>query len=334
MTPLSDATLDHLRGLGDSPALDATRYEMLGELGRGGMGAVYRVRDRELGREVALKVIGDAGGPDASQRLAREARALARLEHPGIVPVHDAGVLPDGRVYYTMKLVRGERLDQRLQRGLTLGESLRLFGRIAEAVAFAHANGVIHRDLKPQNVMLGAFGEVLVLDWGLAKLRAEPAGGSPAPPAIGTLPGRQTPAKPAANGSTAIDTQDGVVIGTPGFMAPEQASGDIRQIDERTDVYALGAILRSLTAAAGGRPSRPLTAIIGRATAAESALRYTSAAALAEDVARLQDGHPVHAYRENPLERLMRLARRHQVAVALVLAYLLMRVALLLITGR
>jgi serine/threonine protein kinase len=325
--PLSDAALDHLRGLGDAPVLDGTRYELVAELGRGGMGAVYRVRDRELGREVALKVIGDVAPPDASQRLAREARALARLEHPGIVPVHDAGVLPDGRVYYTMKLVRGERLDERLRRGLSLNESFRLFGRIAEAVAFAHANGVIHRDLTPQNVMIGAFGEVLVLDWGLAKLRLEPAG-APLIPAPASL------AHPSPAAPPTPHTQDGVVIGTPGFMAPEQASGDTRRIDERTDVYALGAILRSMVRASGGRLGRPLAAIVARATAAVPGARYPSVTALADDVARLQDGQPVDAYRENIFERVVRLARRHQVAVTLVVAYLLMRVGLLVLTGR
>ncbi|HSA54214.1 MAG TPA: serine/threonine-protein kinase [Gemmatimonadaceae bacterium] len=326
MTSLSDAALDRLRTLGDGLALDGTRYELLGELGRGGMGTVYRVRDRELGREVALKVTADlAPTPDAARRLRREARALARLEHPGIVPVHDAGTLPDGRVFYTMKLVRGERLDQRLTRGLLPGDALRLFSRVAEAVAFAHANGVIHRDLKPQNIMIGAFGEVLVLDWGLAKVRAELAEAG--------LPGAQPPS-PAATGSEPASTLDGVVIGTPGYMAPEQAAGNTLAVDERTDVFALGAILRDLAAATGARPGRPLAAIVARATAPDPADRYPSVQAVNEDVARLQDGHPVTAYRENVLERVARLARRHRTAVALVVAYLLMRIALLLLTGR
>jgi serine/threonine protein kinase len=328
-TPLSDAALDHLRALGDAPLLAGTRYEMVTELGRGGMGAVYCVRDRELGRELALKVIGDVAPADASQRLALEARALARLEHPGIVPVHDAGVLPDGRVYYTMKLVRGERLDERLRRGLSMSEALRLFGRIAEAVAFAHANGVIHRDLKPQNVMIGAFGEVLVLDWGLAKLRVGPASEPPS-----RAPASPAHASPGAPPTPQSHTQDGVVIGTPGFMAPEQASGDTRQIDERTDVHALGAMLRSMALAGGGRLGRPIAAIVARATAAVPDARYPSVTALAEDVARLQDGQPVDAYRENLFERVVRISRRHRVAVTLVVAYLLMRVTLLLFTGR
>ena len=329
MTLLSDAALVRLRSLGDAPALEGTRYELLGELGRGGMGAVYRVHDRELGREIALKVISDlAPSPDGARRLRREARALARLEHPGIVPVHDAGTLPDGRVFYTMKLVRGERLDVRLRRGLTPGDALRLFSRVADAVAFAHANGVIHRDIKPQNIMIGAFGEVLVLDWGLAKVRAE----------IAEEAVRAAPIAPAAHEESttapAASTLDGVVIGTPGYMAPEQEAGRSGAADERADVFALGAVLRYLVEGTGARPGRPLLAIIARATAPDPAQRYQSVADLAADVARLQDGQPVDAYRENVFERLGRIARRHQTAIALVVAYLLMRVALLLFTGR
>lgn len=340
MTPLSDAALDRLRSLGEAPALEGTRYEMAGELGRGGMGTVYRVLDRELGREVALKVIADpAFAPDGAARLRREARALARLEHPGIVAVHDAGTLPDGRAFYTMKLVRGERLDQRLQRSLTTGDALRLFARVADAVAFAHASGVIHRDLKPQNIMIGAFGEVLVLDWGLAKLRRERAddtigAAAAGADASGTAAAGATIPSHATAATDSAATLDGVVIGTPGYMAPEQAAGHAATIDERTDIFALGALLGYLVSGTGTRPGRPLAAIIARATAADPGERYQSVRALAEDVARLQDGQPVQAYPENILERMGRLARRHRTAVALVVAYLLMRAVLLLLTGR
>lgn len=355
MTTLSDAALERLRSLGDAPALDGTRYELLDELGRGGMGAVYRVRDRALGREVALKVVPDVGrGPDIAQRLEREARALARLEHPGIVPVYDAGVLADGRLFYTMKLVRGERLDAHLQRGILLGEALRLFARICEAVAFAHANGVIHRDLKPQNVMLGAFGEVLVLDWGLAKLRDHDPVAWPgrSPPSVRTefrwgagdaatrspgpsdQPFASDRASVAHSAGAEATTRDGIALGTPGYMAPEQASGEVARIDERTDVFALGAILRTMVTATGERPSRALAAIIARASALEPSMRYPRVTDLGNDIARLQDGQPVSAHRENLLERATRLARRHQVAIGLILAYLLMRVALLVMAGR
>src|SRR5438128_5058250 len=178
------------------------------------MGTVYLAHDRELDRPVALKVLQDVpANSEAATRLVREARIIARLEHPGIVPVHDAGALPDGRFYYVMKLVRGRRLDDRAARPAALAERLQLFQKICDAVAFAHAHGVIHRDLKPQNIMLGAFGEALVLDWGLAKQTAER---EPAPmmPSDGTRP-------------PGTHTQQGTVLGTPGFMAPEQARGDV-----------------------------------------------------------------------------------------------------------
>jgi len=170
MTWLSDATLERLREAGDWPDLSGTRYEAQGVLGKGGMSTVYRARDRELDREVALKVMGPAEGDGTVARLRNEARVLARLEHPGLVPVHDVGTLPDGRVFYVMRLVRGKRLDEHARQERSLPALLRLFERVCEAVAFAHAQGVLHRDLKPANVMVGPFGEVLVLDWGLAKL--------------------------------------------------------------------------------------------------------------------------------------------------------------------
>jgi serine/threonine protein kinase len=170
MTWLSDRTLDHLREVADEPDLSGTRYRLLEPVGRGGMGRVYRARDTGLDRDVALKVLHTHEAA-AADRLIAEARILARLEHPGIVPVHDAGTLPDGRVFCAMKLVRGKRLDALAREpDVDLPERLRIFQRICETVAFAHAHGVLHRDLKPQNVMVGAYGEVLVLDWGIAKL--------------------------------------------------------------------------------------------------------------------------------------------------------------------
>jgi serine/threonine protein kinase len=161
---LSDAAVDRLRRLDDRPDFSATRYELGEEIGRGGMGIVFRGRDRELARDVAIKVTTWSTEADAD-RLRREARTLADLEHPGIVPVHDVGQLPDGRVYSVMTLVRGERLDACAAR-LPLNDRLRLFDRICDTVSFAHARGVIHRDLKPANIMIGHFGQVLVLDWG------------------------------------------------------------------------------------------------------------------------------------------------------------------------
>src|SRR5579862_7906516 len=180
---LSDQALDRLRVAVEMPDLSGTSYVLLGKLGAGGMGGVFRVEDTALGRQVALKVIGiaDSSG-EFGARLLREAKIIAQLEHPGIVPVHDVGMLPDGRVFYTMKLVQGRRLDHYRDELTTLPERLRIFQKICDAVAFAHAHRVLHRDLKPQNIMVGRFGEVLVMDWGLAKLLNAEASAAAIPP--------------------------------------------------------------------------------------------------------------------------------------------------------
>src|SRR5436190_23982459 len=168
---LSDSALERLREGAEAPDLASTRYRLLERIARGGMGVVYAAQDENLQRRVALKVLDVPGTDgDLANRLNREARVLARLEHPGIVPVHDVGTLSDGRVFYTMKFVKGQRLDKHIEAVPSLPDRLRLFLRICDAVAFAHAHGVLHRDLKPANVMVGAFGEVLVMDWGLAKI--------------------------------------------------------------------------------------------------------------------------------------------------------------------
>ncbi|HET8774984.1 MAG TPA: serine/threonine-protein kinase [Thermoanaerobaculia bacterium] len=279
MSWLSDDTIARLREITEQPDLTGTRYELVRELGRGGMGIVYEVRDRELDRSVAMKVLVEA----MAEEWRAEAKIIAALEHPGIVPVHDAGDLPDGRYYYTMKLVRGERLDVWAAQGHMRTERLRLLVRICEPVAFAHANGVVHRDLKPENVMVGEFGAVLVMDWGVAN-----------------------------------------IAGTPGYMAPE------RSRDARSDVYALGAILAFLV----GDPPRALRAIIDRARADEPAQRYANARGLGDDVLRFLDGEPVSAYRENVFERLGRWVSRYRVLVAMLFAYLLMRVIVLFWTNR
>ena len=164
---LSDSVVQHLRQVVDLPDLAGTRYDLESEIGRGGMGVVYAARDRDLDRRVALKVMDAA--------LSSEPRLIARLEHPAIVPVYESGALPDGRVFYAMKLVAGARLDRHLDSGPGLGERLRVIQRVGEALGFAHAQGVPHRDLKPQNVMVGAFGEVYVMDWGVEGVAGTPA---------------------------------------------------------------------------------------------------------------------------------------------------------------
>lgn len=170
---ISDSAIDRLRRLDDRPDFSGTRYELFEELGRGGMGVVFRAHDRELDRDVAVKVTALHIGSDLA-RLRREARTLASLEHAGIVPVHEIGALADGRLFLVMGLVRGERLDVHAA-ALSLADRLRLFDRVCDTVAFAHARGIIHRDLKPANIMVGAFGQVQIVDWGLAG-SAEPGG--------------------------------------------------------------------------------------------------------------------------------------------------------------
>lgn len=296
---LPDGALDHLREVASEPDLAGTPYEIVSTIGQGGMGTVYLARDRELDREVALKVVNLH--EEDTERMLREARILARLEHPGIVPVHDVGVLPDGRAWYVMKRVRGSRLDEHA-RALSLPDRLRAFERICEAVAFAHAHGVIHRDLKPENVMVGPFGEVLVMDWGVARIDGE-------------------------------EEVRGTVMGTPGYMAPEQERGEVERIDERTDVYALGAIL-SFLLEGEERVPKPLQAIRSRAMAAEPEERYAGVRELSADLGRYLDGLPVAAYRESLLEQAGRVFRRYRAPILIVLAYLLMRALLILILGR
>src|SRR3954452_21205120 len=169
---IPDQVVSRLQTEMQTPDLSGTRYRALELLGHGGMGAVWLAQDSILQRRGALKIFtAENSSADLASRLMQEAVVLARLEHPGIVPVHDAGTLADGRTFYCMKLVEGQTLD-RYARKLALRERLRLFQRIAEPLAFAHSRGIIHRDLKPANVMVGSFGEVLIMDWGLAKVMA------------------------------------------------------------------------------------------------------------------------------------------------------------------
>jgi serine/threonine protein kinase len=242
-----------------------------------------------------------------------------------------------------MKLVRGKRLDQHVCPGMALTERLQLFAKICDAVAFAHSHGVIHRDLKPQNIMVGAFGEVLILDWGVAKelgrANSHPAESEGSEPTSKCQPGH---------------TQAGTVLGTQGYMAPEQARGETEHIDERADVYALGAILYfMLTGRApvneppvdrptmSGQASlvrprqldrsipRPLEAICLKALAVERGERYAGVTELSADVADFLAGRRVRAYPEGVLEIALRLSTKYRTVLALLLAYLLMRILFL-----
>jgi serine/threonine protein kinase len=321
---LTDAALERLREAADAPDLSGTRYRLVEKLGQGGMGGVFSVEDTELERKVALKVISIADSQGTwSARLLQEARVVAKLEHPGIVPVHDAGVLPDGRPYYTMKLVQGQRLDEYLGTAANLSDRLRIFLRICDPVSFAHAHHVLHRDLKPANVMIGPFGEVLVMDWGLSKIlhAPEPAG----------LRADQNAELPGAN-SSRQQTEHGSVLGTPGYMAPEQVRGDA-SLDQRADIYSLGAILQFLIADAAP-VSKVLTAIRKKAMENDPAERYQSVPELASDVAHFLDGMSVTAYPEGPLARAWRWVRRNQVWILLLLAYMLARTLLIFFRPR
>jgi serine/threonine protein kinase len=261
--------------LGPGPAPPASarpaiaRYEILGELGRGGMGEVFRGRDIDLGREIAFKVLRKQHRehPRLARRFVEEAQIGGQLVHPGIVPIYELGNLADGRPFFTMKLVEGRTLhdllaarptasEERAGRGSAdpaqtpteglpsphddLPRLLAIFEQVCQTMAYAHARGVIHRDLKPSNIMVGGFGEVQVMDWGLAKVlprggeaNREKARSELAASVIRTV--RST--------SPADASQAGSVLGTPAYMCPEQASGDIEAIDERADVFGLGSIL-------------------------------------------------------------------------------------------
>ena len=311
---LSDNKLDQLRSLVSDADFGATKYTIVKELGRGGMGTVYLAEDGELNRLVALKVLKTSEvTDDLRNRMVREAQIIARLEHPGIVPVHDVGTLPDGRIFYAMKFVRGSRLDEYASQASSLNDRLRKFQAVCDAVAFAHAHGVIHRDLKPQNIMIGSFGEVLVLDWGVAKILK---------PQINTEErGLELRSSLFISGQTS----DGVVVGTRDYMAPEQARGETERLDERADVYSLGAVL-SFLLRDQPKVSKAAVAICSKAMAQSPNDRYASASELSQDIGRLLDAEPVSAYRESAVEKAGRWISKNRFLVLLVLAYLLMRI--------
>jgi eukaryotic-like serine/threonine-protein kinase len=341
---LSDKVVEKLREGGDLPDLSGTRYRLLGRVARGGMAVVYAAHDEMLDRRVALKVLDlpDRNG-SLAKRLNCEARVLARLEHPGIVPVHDVGTLADGCVFYTMKFVEGLRLDKHIESVASLSDRLRLFLRVCDSVAFAHARGVLHRDLKPANIMVGAFGEVLVMDWGLARVLRDAGRGQPARDPDATIvdvPLSSREDSGDTRGTAA--TGRGTVLGTPGYMSPEQARGETEKLDQRSDIYSLGAVLRFLLACgenAGSfrrphRADKAIAAICAKAMAEDSAARYSSVTELAADVSHYLDGVPVSARKETMVEKAARFYRKYSVAILLITAYLLMRVLILVFFHR
>ena len=277
------------------------RYDIGELIGSGGQGDVYRVYDRELRRHMVMKVIGPdgAGDPIALARFVQEAQITAQLQHPNIVPVHEIGTLSNGTRYYTMAEVRGRTLASVIAAvhaaspddwgvepgGYGFRRLIDIFERVCEAVGYAHACGVVHRDLKPMNVMVGAFGEALVLDWGLARLVGEtgPSGPSPSP----------SPSTSRQHDPSLV-SQAGLVVGTQGYMSPEQRAG-AEQLGPTSDVFALGMILREITGAVLGAPiARPvpdeLLAICARATEPEIEQRYPDGKALAHAITSFLDG--------------------------------------------
>jgi serine/threonine-protein kinase len=220
------------------PADGPGRNLVYEEIGRGGMGRVFRGRDPALGRDLAVKVLREdrGGDPGLERRFVEEAQIGGQLQHPGLVPVYELGRFADRRPYFTMKLVKGRTLADLLKERPDQARLLTIFEQVCQTVAYAHSKGVIHRDLKPANVMVGAFGEVQVMDWGLAKVLGGPDG-DPEATTAGTV------VRTVRSGSTAEEDGRTGVVGTPAYMAPEQARGEIEQVDARADVFGLGAIL-------------------------------------------------------------------------------------------
>jgi hypothetical protein len=319
----ADPSVEPVDGTASIRSLPAgERYRLGPELGRGGMGRVVEAYDVQLGRTVAIKEVLPRAAASIARRFVREVQLTARLEHPSIVPLYDAGTTGDGRPFYVMRRVSGRPFDQLMTQAQDLDERLTLLPALLaaiDAVAHAHRRGVIHRDLKPANILVGELGETIVIDWGLAKVIGEDD----------DKPG-------TVIASDSLRTQMGSVFGTPGFMAPEQARGE--DLDARSDVYALGATLYQLLAGtpphagnsateviartgsravlpvdaiAQGAPAE-LVAIVGKALAFDPAGRYPDAGALGEDVRRFLAGQLVAAHRYTRRQRLRRFARRHR----------------------
>ncbi|HUG91319.1 MAG TPA: tetratricopeptide repeat protein [Planctomycetaceae bacterium] len=391
-----------------APGSDAWKhYEFLDEIAQGGIGRIWRASDMRIRREVAYKELLPAAlhEPEAVERFVEEAQVTGQLEHPGIVPVYELGRQENGTPFYTMKFVGGSTFRDAIkachelprdsgERRLAFVRLLRNYVAVCNAVGFAHERGVLHRDLKPLNIMLGDFGETLILDWGMAKVLGAPATDEPLPATEPTEPDApQAPLEHSGDStltelelahssvssrqsiphsqshvghstrrhsvktdarSAGTETQMGSIMGTPNYMAPEQALGHVDEFDARTDIYSLGAILYEILT---GRPPvpkgkiteklkfiiegrtppptqvdpaipRPLEAVCLKAMARLKAERYQTALALASDVEAFLADEPVSVYAEPWHTRLRRWAKRHRTAVTTTAA-----VAVVLVAG-
>jgi WD40 repeat protein len=324
LSPSGDAESDHA----SLPSVDPSCYALGLEVARGGMGRILAARDLRIGRQVVVKELLGRSRQLAA-RFEREARVTARLQHPGIVPIYEIGRWPDGTPFYSMRMVEGRTLREAISAAPTVAARLALLPAVlsaAEAVAFAHSQRVIHRDLTPSNVLVGEYGETVVIDWGLAKDLADATD-------------KDTYAGPLRKKGTDDLTNMGAVIGTLAYMPPEQANGEA--VDERADVYAIGAILYHVLAGAApyrdtksdellrsvkaGPPTpidriapgapKDLLSIVAKAMARDPAARYPSARELTEELERFRDGQMVIAHAYSTAERMLRFTRRHRGAV-------------------
>ncbi len=369
-TPLNPTPTNAPSLLDVMPRPTDQRFRIIRFHDQGGLGNVYVAEDTELGREVALKELKKetADDPESRNRFVAEAEITGGLEHPGIVPVYALGRYDDGRPFYAMRFIRGENLESKIRayhtsdwrnqggesaKNMELRRLLNCFVDVCQAVHYAHQRGVLHRDIKPGNIMIGRYGETLVVDWGLAK----PLGQRPIAGQVGMS--CEETLLPTSN-STPSATRLGSAMGTPKFMSPEQARGEHQQLGVTTDIFSLGATLYYLltnhgpydeqpdvlAAARQGRITRPrhrtaevapaLESICLMAMAPQPTERYESAQALADDVEQFLGDEPVIAHRESLRERAVRLARRHRawtqaaVAALLVIALVSMTAAFLI----
>jgi len=270
------------------PGDRSARLQLFGEIARGGMGAVLKGRDCDLGRDLAVKILLEShrDKPEMIRRFIEEAQIAGQLQHPGIVPIYELGAFGDRRPYFAMKLVKGKTLAEILATRKSPGDGLprflSIFESVCQTMAYAHARGVIHRDLKPSNVMVGSFGEVQVMDWGLAKVL--PRGGAVEDASAGRPKDQGTVIATARTGPDSDHSQAGSIMGTPPYMAPEQARGEVDQVDERADVFALGSIFCELLT---GEP--PFT---GRSSG--EIQRKAARGELADAISRLEQNSPGH----------------------------------------